>query len=36
MPLISTAAEDDSAAAALSFRRGGVRDQVDAPRCGAA
>jgi len=28
MPLISTAADDQSAAAALSFRRGGVRDQV--------
>jgi DNA-nicking Smr family endonuclease len=28
MPLISTAADGESAAAALSFRRGGVRDQV--------
>ena len=28
MPLISAAADDESAAASLSFRRGGVRDQV--------
>ena len=28
MPLISTAADDESAAASLSFRRAGVRDQV--------
>ena len=28
MPLISSAADDESAAASLSFRRGGVRDQV--------
>src|SRR5258708_40255340 len=28
MPLISTAADGERAAAALSFRRGGVRDQV--------
>ncbi|HEX3396842.1 MAG TPA: Smr/MutS family protein [Steroidobacteraceae bacterium] len=28
MPLIATAADDESASASLSFRRGGVRDQV--------